>query len=83
MAPGLPDQAHGTLFLDSRGRIWLGSRSGLGYFEKGRFVPVPGMPDGYIDAITEDKDGNLWIAHRNAGLLRLRGDREAQQIPCS
>jgi signal transduction histidine kinase/ligand-binding sensor domain-containing protein len=81
VAPGLPDQAYGSLFLDTRGRIWLGSQSILGYFENGRFVPVPGVPDGYIDAIAEAKDGNLWIAHRGAGLLRLRADREVQQIP--
>jgi len=81
VAPGLPDRAYGSLFLDSRDRIWLGSRSGLGYFENGRFLPVSGVPDGYIDAIAEDKGGNLWIAHRDAGLLRLRADREAQRIP--
>ena len=80
-AEGPPDRATGSLLQDSGGRIWLGTLSGLGYLDNGRFVSVSGIPAGYIDGIAEDSEGNLWIAHRDAGLLRLARDRTVQQFP--
>src|SRR5262249_40593705 len=38
-------------------------------------------PNGYIDSIVEDKQGNLWVAHRDAGLLRVSTDLQIQQVP--
>jgi signal transduction histidine kinase/ligand-binding sensor domain-containing protein len=81
VARGLPDLEGGSLFQDGHGRIWLGSHSRLGYLDNGRFVSVSGIPIGYIDGIAEDSEGNLWIAHRDAGLLRLALDRKVQQVP--
>jgi signal transduction histidine kinase/ligand-binding sensor domain-containing protein len=78
---GLPDRSVGSLFQDSRGRIWLQAFSQLGYLENGRFVAVKGVPGGYIDEIGEDRHGNLWVAHRDAGLLRLSSDLEVQRFP--
>jgi signal transduction histidine kinase/ligand-binding sensor domain-containing protein len=80
-AEGLPDRATGSLLQDSHGRIWSGTLSGLGYLNNGRFVSVSGIPAGYIDGIAEDSEGNLWIAHRDAGLVRLARDRTVQQFP--
>src|SRR5262249_32497471 len=81
---GLPDPSGGgPVFQDSRGRLWLGTRHGLGYLEKDRFVLVAGVPDGFIDSIAEDGEGNLWIAQRNAGLLRWSPDRKIRSIPWS
>jgi len=78
---GLPG-VEGSLFQDSRGRLWLASPSGFGYLEDGRFVSVSGVPAGYIDGIAEDRERYLWIAHRNAGLLRLSPELKViQQIP--
>jgi signal transduction histidine kinase/ligand-binding sensor domain-containing protein len=79
---GLPKPGVGlSLFEDSHGRIWLGSQTGLGYLENGRFVSANGVPGGLIDSITEDKQGNLWVAHRDAGLLRVSRDLEVQWVP--
>jgi signal transduction histidine kinase/ligand-binding sensor domain-containing protein len=78
---GFPDSPPGSLFQDHRGRLWLGAFGGLGYLENDRFVHIDGVPRGYVDAIAEDRDGNLWIAHRDAGLLELTSDRVVKQIP--
>ena len=40
-----------------------------------------GVPAGWVYAMAEDQDANLWIANLDRGLLELRGDRLAQQIP--
>jgi signal transduction histidine kinase/ligand-binding sensor domain-containing protein len=78
---GVAEVAMGSLFQDHSGRVWLGTRVGLGYMESNRFVAVDGVPAGYIDSIVEDHDGSLWIAHRDAGLLKLSFDRLVRQIP--
>ena len=70
-----------TLLERSSGRLWVATPLGTGYLEKDRFVAVPGIPDGYIDAMSEDRSGNIWIAHRNAGLLRVSPDREVVALP--
>jgi signal transduction histidine kinase/ligand-binding sensor domain-containing protein len=82
IAEGLPDRdSASSLFQDRQGRVWLGALSGLGYLANGRFTPVAGVSAGYIDAITQDREGNLWIAHRDEGLLRLSADFKLQRIP--
>jgi signal transduction histidine kinase/ligand-binding sensor domain-containing protein len=79
---GRPQAGGASLFQDSHGRIWIGAMSGLGYLDtSGRFVAVSGAPAGYIDSIAEDREGNLWIAHRDAGLLQVSGDRVIQRFP--
>ena len=77
---GLPDEGVGSLFQDSRGRIWVSTLSGIGYLENDRFVPA-GAPGGLVESLTEDTSGNLWIANREVGLLRLSWHNELQQIP--
>jgi ligand-binding sensor domain-containing protein len=37
---GLPDEGVGSLFQDSRGRIWVSTLEGIGYLEADRFVPT-------------------------------------------
>ena len=37
-----------SLGQDDRGRLWAGSREGVFYFDRGRFVQVPGVPGGNI-----------------------------------
>ena len=77
---GLPDEGVGSLFQDSRGRIWVSTLSGIGYLENDRFIPA-GAPGGLVESLTEDTAGNLWIANRDVGLLRLSWHNELQQIP--
>ena len=77
---GLPDEGVGSLFQDSRGRIWVSTQRGIGYLENHQFIPA-GAPGGLVESITEDTSGNLWIANRDIGLLRLSWRNELQQIP--
>src|SRR5258706_1468105 len=77
---GLPQLRTTSLLQDRLGRIWLGSRLGLGYLENGRFISVSGVPVGYIDSIAEDKQGTLWVAHRDAGLLRVPTDLKVEPV---
>ena len=74
IVPNLPELLVGALYQDRRGRVWLGTTAALGYFAGTRFVRVSDAPTGFVDAITEDKDGNVWIANRDAGLLRISVD---------
>jgi len=77
---GLPDEGVGSLFQDSRGRIWVSTLTGIGYLENDRFIPAV-APGGLVESLTEDTSGNLWIANRDVGLLRLSWHNELQQIP--
>ena len=78
---GLGDSLGASLFQDHRGRVWLSTTSGLGYLEHNRFESIAGMPPGLIDSIVEEPDGDLWVAHEDAGLLELSSDRVVREIP--
>ena len=71
IAAGLPSDTSGSLYLDHRGRLWLGLTAGLVYLQNDQFVPVPDVSGGPLNCITEDDQGNLWVAHRELGLLRI------------
>jgi len=63
-----------VLFQDSRGRLWVGQK-GLYIFDAARdsflLYPNPaGLATEFIKGITEDGQGNLWVATSN-GLTRL------------
>jgi PAS domain S-box-containing protein len=77
---GLPDEGVGSLFQDSRGRIWVSTPTGVGYLAADRFVPTS-APGGLVGSITMDASGNLWIANRELGLLRLSPDHAFPPIP--
>jgi signal transduction histidine kinase/ligand-binding sensor domain-containing protein len=77
----LPEQRGASLFQDRSGRIWLGSKTGLGYIENDRFVSMNGVPAAFIDSLAEDKQGNVWVVHRTLGLLRISTDLKVQQMP--
>jgi signal transduction histidine kinase/ligand-binding sensor domain-containing protein len=79
---GLLDGAYaGSLFQDSRGRIWASTLHGFGYLESGRFISVRNVPGGPAYFITEDTSGNLWIANKDLGLIHLLQGGEVQKIP--
>ena len=68
------------LFLDSHDRLWLGSISGLIELDESLNVinkyslPVQfGDSRDFIQAIAEDKDGNIWFGSVNAGACRYDG----------
>jgi ligand-binding sensor domain-containing protein len=53
-----------SLFQDSRGYIWVGTKEGLNCFNGEkiiRFAEKDGLANGYIQQITEDFGGNIWI----------------------
>ena len=73
----------GSMFEDSRGRLWIGALDALGYFESDRFVRVAGSLGRLtlVDSFAEDGAGNIWIAHREQGLLRRSVEGATQAIP--
>ena len=77
---GLPDDIQSSLFQDHRGRIWVFTFAGAAYLERGRFIPVPAMPGGYVHSIAEDSAGNLWISQDQGFFHLLRGG-VVEQIP--
>jgi signal transduction histidine kinase/ligand-binding sensor domain-containing protein len=77
---GIP-QRGASLFEDRRGRTWIGGITRSGWVENGRFVALDGVPPGYVDAFAEDRQGNVWISHRPAGLLRWNGATGIERMP--
>jgi signal transduction histidine kinase/ligand-binding sensor domain-containing protein len=71
----------GSLFQDSRGRIWISTLREFGYLEDGRFVPLKAVPGGAVYSIAEDAAGNMWIANKDLGLIQLLRGVRVQQIP--
>jgi signal transduction histidine kinase/ligand-binding sensor domain-containing protein len=69
------------LFEDHRGRVWMGGLHEIGYMEGGRFVVAHMVPPGHVDGIAGDSKGNIWIAERDVGLIRLRSDGKVEQTP--
>ena len=78
---GLPNEVAGSLFQDHRGRIWISTTSGVGYFENGRFAPLSGVAGRgrFVHSIAEDSAGDIWIS-ADQGLFHLRGGSVVEQI---
>ena len=72
--------APNSLFQDRRGRIWVSTNSEFGYLENDRFIPISAVPGGFVHSIVEDNAGDIWIANRQRGLIRLQGET-VEQIP--
>jgi len=62
---GVELNAADVIFVDSRGDVWFSTRgNGVNRFDGENwklFSSVDGMAEGGVNAITEDKDGNLWF----------------------
>jgi signal transduction histidine kinase/ligand-binding sensor domain-containing protein len=71
----------GTMFQDSRGRIWASTLHEFGYLENGRFISLKAVPGGVVYSIAEDPSGNLWMANKDLGLIQLLRNGRVQQIP--
>ena len=72
---GLSQLDVNCIFQDSRGFIWIGTRDGLNMYDGYKFTiyrydPKDSSTIGgnFVWDITEDKEGNLWIATSGAGL---------------
>ena len=71
-----------SLGQDDLGRLWAESREGVFYFERGRFVQVPGLPGGDISSIAGDGHGKVWISNFEPGplLFDYGGCRSADSL---
>ncbi len=77
---GLPDHVPVFVFGDHSGRILVSTPYAFGYMENGQFVRIRGIPGGLVSSVAQDRQGNLWIANQDRGLLRLSKDGTVQQI---
>lgn len=70
---GLPVNASQALYIDSRGRTWIGTNLGVVVLEDGRIRPAPDprLAGAYVFRIREDRKGRLWFATNDLGLFRL------------
>ncbi|HYP07795.1 MAG TPA: two-component regulator propeller domain-containing protein, partial [Bryobacteraceae bacterium] len=82
-ARSLKELAPMALFRGHRGRIWAATVNGFGYVDGERFVALPGVPGGPVNAIAEDTTGSLWIANQNRGLFQVLRGSVVQRLPWS
>jgi signal transduction histidine kinase/ligand-binding sensor domain-containing protein len=71
----------GSLYEDSRRRLWVSSTTGLFLLASGFSGPARRIADtSYVHAITEDTAGTVWISDQQRGLIPLRGDQAGAAI---
>ena len=61
----LPSNFITTLFEDNKGRIWVGTSSGVAIFENGEFTIETELSGNLINAISQDANGDMWIGYDN------------------
>lgn len=69
----LPSNNIKRLFIDRRNQLWVGTTAGMSKYDKefDSFLPfvtdadLKGLPGSNIQAINEDKNGNLFVAFEN------------------
>ena len=79
--PGIADNQVGALYEDDRGRLWVSTVGGISLFEHGRFTRVRSAPDGWVNGITGDGSGGVWIAYQDRGLYHLAQEQVVDQFP--
>lgn len=61
-----------ALFKDREGNVWLGTGAGLYIKSAGmRFNKVTVLPDIFVQDISQDRFGNIWVATIGSGIFRL------------
>ena len=70
-----------SLGLDDRRRLWAGNSEGVFYFDRGRFVRVPGLPGGDMFSIAGDGHGKVWISSLDHGLIYSTAEGIVQRVP--
>ena len=75
---GLPGNEVESLYQDSRGYIWIGTRFGLSMFDGTHFRNFLHDPNdnasiggSRVFSIQEDKKGGLWVATENFGISKI------------
>jgi len=72
----LPDGQIETMLVDSRNRVWIGTRNGgLAFYEKTRGFQTlnPDLQSTTISLLYEDKNENIWVIHDNGAIDLLNG----------
>lgn len=84
MRDGLSNNEVNTVFKDSKGFIWVGTKSGLNKYDGYKFTVyknenenISSISGDNVFTITEDLSGNLWIG-TNAGINKFK--RETEQF---
>ncbi|MCX6625839.1 MAG: hypothetical protein NTY38_33210, partial [Acidobacteria bacterium] len=71
-----PGEAYFRMLMDSQGRFWVCSSSGLLVLDRGqwrRFRAADGLENDGVSNIAEVPDGSLWVSYRHlTALTRLR-----------
>ena len=64
MRDGLPQMQIWSMFQDSRGYMWIGTKGGLSRFNGEKFTNFTekdGLADNLIEVIREDYSGKIWV----------------------
>jgi len=77
---GLPGTPR-SLGKDDWGRLWASTREGVFYFDRGRFVRVPGVPGGNVFSMVGDGHGKVWISNDDDGLFSATPQGAVDRIP--
>lgn len=77
---GLSNKSTWSIFQDSKGTIWAGTSEGLCRFNGTNFevFPIPNAEKSWVRSITEDRNGNLWIATADKGAFKFDGETFSQ-----
>jgi ligand-binding sensor domain-containing protein len=81
---GMADYYVSAVMQDHRGRMWLGTRSGLNRFDASgmhTYGDDSGMPKATIFSLLEDRDHRLWIGS-NQGLYRSEDSLDCAGPKC-
>ena len=64
-----------AVFQDTNGMVWTGTDGGLDRWQDGRFVPATRADRSLTTAITQDREGTLWVntTDENRRVCRLEG----------
>jgi ligand-binding sensor domain-containing protein/signal transduction histidine kinase/CheY-like chemotaxis protein len=77
-ADGLPSNTVQTVFHDSAGGAWIGTRNGVARIA-GRNIATyskrNGLPNDSVRALFQASDGAIWIGTERGGVVRIAGDR--------
>ncbi len=81
---GLSSDTVGSIYEDSHDTLWVDTSNGLTYGRSGRFHAFPaGGGLRSITAAAEDRDGALWFADREQGLIAIEANKIKKVIPWS
>ncbi|MES2515143.1 MAG: two-component regulator propeller domain-containing protein [Bacteroidota bacterium] len=67
------------LYEDRENNVWLGTDGSGAYKFLGEqfisYTKKDGLPEDYVNAVAQDKNGAYWIALRNSGLSKIEGSK--------